>query len=141
MRYAAIFQRVMSVSAIFILLFLCLAPVLVRPARASGLDDAVKGLNQSAGQAYEGSPSTKDLETGITDIPSAVGTIVGAILAFVGVIFFILMIYGGFTWMMARGNEQEAAKAKDLIAAAVIGLIIVLAAYALTAYIGKALTG
>jgi len=139
MHYAVVFQRRILMSAIFILLFLCLAPVLVRPARASGLDDAVKGLDSSAAKAYGVSPSSgKGM---ITDIPSAVGTIVGAILAFVGVIFFILMIYGGFTWMMARGNEQEAAKAKDLIAAAVIGLIIVLAAYALTAYIGKALTG
>lgn len=75
-----------------------------------------------------------------SSVPDVIGKIVGAALAFVGVLFFLLMIYGGFTWMMARGNEQDVTKAKDLIIAAVIGLAIVLAAYAITAYIGSALT-
>jgi len=73
-------------------------------------------------------------------IPIIIGKVVGALLAFVGVLFFILMIYGGFLWMTARGNEQEVTKAKDLIVSATIGLIIVLASYAITAYIGNALT-
>ena len=42
--------------------------------------------------------------------------------------------------MMARGNTQEVEKAKELIYAAVIGLIIVLAAYAITAFVGGILT-
>jgi len=51
----------------------------------------------------------------------------------------MLVIYGGFLWMTARGNEQQVTKAKDLIISAVIGLVIVLAAYAITAYVGGAL--
>lgn len=78
--------------------------------------------------------------TGITDVPSAIGKIVGAGLSFIGVLFFILMIYGGFIWMLARGNEQEVTKAKDLITSAVIGLVIVLSAYAITYYVGDLLT-
>ena len=69
-----------------------------------------------------------------------IGKIVGAALAFIGILFFVLMIYGGFLWMTARGNEENVTKAKELIIAAVIGLVIVLAAYAITAYIGEALT-
>ena len=42
--------------------------------------------------------------------------------------------------MIAQGNEQEVEKAKQVIVAAVIGLIIVLAAYAITRFIGNALT-
>jgi hypothetical protein len=41
--------------------------------------------------------------------------------------------------MLARGNEQEVEKAKNLIQAAVIGLMIVLSAYAITAFIGQAI--
>ena len=70
-----------------------------------------------------------------------IGKIVGAALAFIGILFFLLIIYGGFLWMTARGNEQQVEKAKELIIAATIGLVIVLAAYAITAYIGSALTG
>jgi len=97
------------------------------------------GLEKTAGEGYGGKDSK--LPSNIPqDIPTTIGKIVGAGLAFIGIIFFILMIYGGFTWMMARGNEQEVEKAKDLIIAAVIGLIIVLAAYAITVYVGGVLT-
>ena len=67
-----------------------------------------------------------------SSLSSIIGTIVGAALAFLGIVFFILMIMGGFTWMTSMGNEQSAAKAKDIIMAAVIGLVIVLLAYAIT---------
>ena len=70
------------------------------------------------------------------DPSTIIGKVVGAGLAFIGVLFLILMIYGGFTWMLARGNEQEVTRAEDLIYSAVIGLVIVLAAYAITAYVG-----
>jgi hypothetical protein len=68
------------------------------------------------------------------------GTVIGAVLSFVGVIFFILIFYGGFRWMMAQGNEQEVETAKKIIIAASIGLVIVLAAYAITAFVGEQLT-
>jgi cbb3-type cytochrome oxidase subunit 3 len=68
------------------------------------------------------------------------GRIVGSILAFIGVIFFLLIIFAGLTWMLSQGNQQKVEKAKDLMIAAVIGLIIVLAAYSITAFIGRQLT-
>ncbi|MBL7058792.1 hypothetical protein ISS03_05715 [Patescibacteria group bacterium] len=61
-------------------------------------------------------------------IANAIKTVLG----FLGVIFVILMIYGGYTWMMARGNEQDVEKAKSTIRNAVIGLIIVVSAYAIS---------
>lgn len=72
-------------------------------------------------------------------IPVIIGDIIGAVLAFIGVLFLILTIYGGITWMTAQGNEQQVEKAKQIIIAAVIGLIIVLSAYAITAFVGQAL--
>lgn len=104
---------------------------------ATAQSAAVNGLHKSASKAYTGEASNNiDSNKVITDIPSAIGKIVGALLSFIGVVFLILMIYGGLTWMLARGNEQEVEKAKNLIIAAVIGLIIVLSAYAITSYIG-----
>ena len=69
-----------------------------------------------------------------------IGKFIGVVLSFVGVIFFILVIYGGFLWMTARGDSGQVDKAKDLLYAAVIGLVIVLAAYAITSFIGTQLT-
>ena len=61
-----------------------------------------------------------------------IGRIIQAVLASVGVLFLILTVYGGVTWMLSRGNEQQAAKAKSILTNAIIGLIIVLSAYIIT---------
>ena len=68
------------------------------------------------------------------------GRIVGVVLSFVGVIFFLLIFYSGLRWMMAQGDEGTIDKAKQTIIAATTGLVIVLAAYAITAFIGGQLT-
>lgn len=73
-------------------------------------------------------------------ISSRLGTIIGAALSFIGVIFMVLIIYGGLIWMLAQGNDSQVEKAKNIIIQAVIGLIIVLGAYAITAFIGTQLT-
>jgi len=52
-----------------------------------------------------------------------------------GVIFLILAIYGGFKWMTAAGNEESVEKAKKTITNAILGLVIVLAAYAIVKFI------
>jgi len=99
------------------------------------------GLPTTADKAYGGAdkiPFTKDGKS--VGLSTVIGQVVGAALAFIGIVFFILIIYGGFTWMTARGNEQQVTKAKDLIVSAAIGLVIVLAAYAITYYIGSVLT-
>jgi len=93
------------------------------------------GLDATAKQGYDltenqlGTPANSDL-------PTIIGKIVGAALAFLGVVFFILIIYGGYMWMFSMGNEQTAGKAKEIIIAAVIGLVIVLMAYAITSFLG-----
>jgi cbb3-type cytochrome oxidase subunit 3 len=61
-----------------------------------------------------------------------IGKAINILLSFIGVIFLALMIYGGYTWMLARGNDAEVTKAKNIIQNALIGLIIVFAAYAIT---------
>ena len=91
-----------------------------------------KSLNNSAkgmGYAVKGDDKHQTL-------PQRIGTIIQIVLTFLGVIFLLLMIYGGYIWMLARGNEQEITKAKDIIKNSIIGLIIVLAAYAITAFVG-----
>lgn len=60
-------------------------------------------------------------------------------LALIGVIFLVLMIYAGFLWMTARGAEKQVTQAKDLMIQAIIGVIIISAAYAVTTFIFNAL--
>lgn len=129
--------------------FICLITVLaffvfISPLKAApntAVDGALNSLDTAASEGFLN--TNKKIEASdpiLQDIPTAIGQIIGAVLAFVGIIFFVLMIYAGLMWMTARGNEEQVTKAKNLIGAAVIGMIIVFAAYAITAFIGEALT-
>lgn len=75
--------------------------------------------------------------TGLGTAPVAViiSDIVKVFLSFLGVLFIVLIIYAGFMWMTAAGSEDKISQAKTTIVAAVIGLAIVLAAYAITYFV------
>lgn len=66
-----------------------------------------------------------------------VATVIELVLGFLGIIFVILMIFSGYQWMTAGGNEEQVKKATARIKNAVIGLIIVVFAYAITAFVFK----
>ncbi len=70
-----------------------------------------------------------------------ISRIITIILSILGVIFLGLTIYGGIVWMTAQGNEERVKKAKELITEAIIGLIIVIAAYAITFFVLKLTSG
>lgn len=101
---------------------------LILPAKAANLKDAFgeNTLNKVAGNEGAGYNIAK------SDPTAVVGVIIQAALGFVGVIFMLLMIYAGYLWMTARGNEEDVAKAKKIITASIIGLIIVVSAYAIS---------
>ena len=97
--------------------------------------NTLNGLNETAGlvDAFK-NQSGADYSS---FIQNKTGQIIGAVLSFIGVLFFILMVYAGISWMTAAGNEQQIGKAKSLLMNAVIGIIVVFAAYALTMFIGN----
>ncbi|MBU0649434.1 pilin [Patescibacteria group bacterium] len=101
------------------------------PTLAGAITPNETGLGQTADEA--GLPKT--------DIASVIGSIIKTLLAVLGVIFFILLVYGGLLWMTARGNQEKVDKAKDALTNAIIGLLIILVAYAFATYIIAALTG
>ena len=84
------------------------------------------GLDATAGAA--GLPSGVDL-------PTVLGNVIGTALSMISVLFFGLMLYGGIMWMTARGKSENTQKALDTIIAAIIGVVIVLAAYAITNFV------
>lgn len=65
----------------------------------------------------------------------AIGGIIGVFFAFIGVLFLGFMVYAGWLWLTAGGNEEQVSKAKNLIRQAVIGLVIAVAAYGITYFV------
>lgn len=72
---------------------------------------------------------------GNTDIRLTVARIIYVSLGLLGTVSLVLILYAGFSWMTAGGNEEKIETAKGTLWAAVIGLIIILSAYALTNFI------
>ena len=70
-----------------------------------------------------------------------IASIIKTLLGFLGIIFIILIIYAGFLWMTAAGNEDKVTKAKATLFRGIIGLFIIVAAYVITAFVFKALAG
>lgn len=74
-------------------------------------------------------------ELGGSDLATTIGNIVAGILGFTGLIMILLIIYAGFLWGTAAGDDSKVKKAKNIITAAVIGLVIIFSAYAITSAI------
>ncbi len=70
-----------------------------------------------------------------------VANIISVVLGLLGILFVVLMIFSGYQWMTAGGNEETVKKAQGRIKNAIIGLIIVVMAYAVTAFVFKSLPG
>ncbi len=70
-----------------------------------------------------------------SDVFSTVGTLISVALGLLGMIFIILILVAGFNWMTAAGDEEKIKKAGSMIRAAVIGLLIVVSAFAIWTFI------
>ncbi len=76
-----------------------------------------------------------DGKLGNADPRTVVARIINFALGFLGVIAVVLILFAGFKWMTSAGNEDKVGEAKQMLGAAVIGLIIILAAWAVTNFI------
>lgn len=105
----------------------------------SGTAQAYYGLD--SGQAFLDSTAS---ETGIdteADLNVQAARLAKSLFSVVGIAFLILMVYGGFTWMTARGEEEKIGTAKKNIFTAIIGMTIMISAYAITQLILSGILG
>lgn len=83
----------------------------------------IKTLSNVAGKGgYE-------TNSDIASTPKIAGLIIGAFIGFLGLTFIILMIFAGFKWMTANGNDEEVKKAKATIKQSLIGLVVAISGY------------
>ena len=69
------------------------------------------------------------------DVRDTAVDIVKYLMTFLGIIATVVILLGGFKWMTAGGNEDKVAEAKKLLVAGMIGLVIVLAAFAIVTFV------
>jgi hypothetical protein len=76
-----------------------------------------------------------------SSVSSIAAIIIETLLGLLGIVFIVLLVYAGFQWMTAEGNEEKVEKAKGTIVRAIIGLAIIIAAYSITYFVFNALNG
>ena len=72
---------------------------------------------------------------GSQDIRFTIAMIIRVILGLLGTIALVIILYAGFRWMTAGGNEESVKDAQKILMAAVIGLVIILTAYSITRFV------
>lgn len=107
-----------------------------QPGQASTKSDIADQLNNTAKAGWGAVPTGAN-----NSLAGIIQTVISAFLGLLGIIFIVLIIYAGFNWMTARGDEEKVTLAKETLTRAVIGLIIIVAAYSITYFVFTNLPG
>jgi len=98
-------------------------------AEASTVSELSNQYLTNAGTAA-GFDTTKNV-----NVQASVAGIVNIVLSFVGLAFFIMILYGGIKWMTSAGNEKVIEESKALMVNATIGLIVIMLSYAISYFV------
>ena len=74
-----------------------------------------------------------------TTLAENIGSAVRLVLSLTGIIFTGLMVYAGFLWMTAKGDEAKVEKSQEIIKAAIIGWVVTVGAYSITDFVVPAI--
>lgn len=72
---------------------------------------------------------------GQADLKTTIGQLIRVLLGFLGVVAVVIILLGGFKWMTAGGNDEKVAEARGLIIAGIVGLAIILSAFAIASFV------
>ena len=74
-------------------------------------------------------------DTGGVTLPVLIGNIIEVVLSVLGIVFLILIIFAGFKWLTAQGDVKKTGDATKMLTQAVIGIIIIIGAFALADFV------
>lgn len=101
------------------------------PASAQGLGGTI-----NAGLAYG-----TIVGWGTQDLRVTIMLVIQVLLGFLGVVAILIILYAGWRWMTSGGDPQKIEEAKRTLVNAVLGLLVIFAAFAIVAFIIQMLSG
>jgi len=102
---------------------------LAAPVAADVVSNIKTGLEAAAG------PSGYKSGNNDANLTKIAGGLIKEALGLLGIVLLAILIWAGFLWMTAQGEEAKVKKAKDMIFQAVVGLVIIVAAYAIADFV------
>lgn len=98
-------------------------------------------LAQTPGNPFDtantsiGTVRTQSGVTGTNDVYTIAGRIINVVLGFLGIVLLGYLLYAGFLWMTSGGESDKAEQARTMITNAIIGLVIIVAAFAISSFV------
>lgn len=120
--------RILAVIVLFVILGVVgssSAAGLIKPNVKDGIGNNAQSVGGTAG--YEEGTADSALiliQTGIS-----------AFLGIIGILLLVYILYAGYNWMTAEGEEEKVTEAKSTIKRAITGLVIIIAAYAISVFV------
>lgn len=123
-------KKIASIMATFGLM-----AALLLPATAGAQSQTQNLQNRLWGGAQVQSQAASAIGLGTRDVRVTIARIINVALGLLGIVAVVIVLSGGFRWMTAGGDEGKVDEAKKLITAGVIGLAIILSAYAIAQFV------
>ena len=95
----------------------------------------MQNLLAAASNTIDLTPQGDFASIGRLDFPGIIAILVRFMVIIAAVIFFFMLVIGGIRWIASGGDKGQTEAARSQITAALVGLVIVLAAWAIAALI------
>jgi len=69
------------------------------------------------------------------DLRTIINGVITTVMSFLGIVAVVVILFGGFKWMTSGGDQTKVDTARKLIINGVIGLVIIILAWAITAFV------
>lgn len=69
------------------------------------------------------------------DVRNKFVVIMKIVISFLALIFTLVIMWGGYTWMTSQGNQDKASEAKKWLTRGVIGVVVVLSALLIVTFV------
>ena len=80
-------------------------------------------------------PTGQFANLGTLDFPGIIAILVRFLVIIAAIVFFFMLVIGGIRWIASGGDKGQTEAARNQITAALVGLVIVFAAWAIVALI------
>lgn len=91
----------------------------------------------AAADTIDLNPTGNFSQLGTLEVPQIVQRLIAIILVIASIIFFFMLVIGGIKWILSGGDKAQTESARNQITAALVGLVIVFAAWAISKLVGS----
>ena len=109
-------------------------------AEKSGLERIKDGFDKTTDIIFAQDPHSLPNSPNAIQKPTVgpiaiVASLLNIVLGFIGILYLIMMVAAGFMWIGSKGNEETVKKAKDMIMHATVGVLMTMAAFAISFFV------